>query len=144
MEHGIEDVIERSIVISAPLDRVWALVSTPGWWINDGTALRAGGTERIDDDTVVVHDDEHGDFRVTRLAADPPVSITFAWAVTPGIDTTVEFTLAERDDRTVLTVVERGFATAPVDDAARRTAIEDNTEGWRMELDLARAVLGSA
>lgn len=30
------DRIERSIWIAADADRVWQLVSEPGWWVNDG------------------------------------------------------------------------------------------------------------
>ena len=29
------DRIEREITIDAPVDRVWTLVSEPGWYIND-------------------------------------------------------------------------------------------------------------
>ena len=31
--HFIPDRIEQQIVINAPLDRVWDLVSVPGWWV---------------------------------------------------------------------------------------------------------------
>ena len=33
------DRIDRSIEIDAPAERVWDLVTRPGWWINEG----AGG-----------------------------------------------------------------------------------------------------
>ena len=29
----MQDRIEQQIVIHAPLDRVWDLVSVPGWWV---------------------------------------------------------------------------------------------------------------
>ncbi|MGI9002113.1 MAG: hypothetical protein ACR2GH_10630 [Pseudonocardia sp.] len=34
--HENADRIEREILINTPLDRVWDLVSEPGWWIGDG------------------------------------------------------------------------------------------------------------
>ena len=43
LERQIEDLkrvgTERQIDIDATAERVWALVSTPGWWINDGTIV---------------------------------------------------------------------------------------------------------
>ena len=38
----IPDTIEREILINAPMERVWALVSEPGWFINAGQ-IRAHG-----------------------------------------------------------------------------------------------------
>ena len=35
----ISDTIQRDIVIAAPIDKVWDVVSVPGWWINAGEAI---------------------------------------------------------------------------------------------------------
>jgi uncharacterized protein YndB with AHSA1/START domain len=149
---GISDTIERSVTIGAPIERVWALVSQPGWWINDGSALRLDLIEPQEEDRALVHHPEHGDFLIERVAVDPPRSIAFRWVVsgaadrvladgTPTLRTTVTFTLAESEEGTRLTVVERGFAQPDVDETARRTAYEGNTEGWTIELALAAAHL---
>lgn len=29
----MQDTIERSIAISSPVERVWELVTEPGWWV---------------------------------------------------------------------------------------------------------------
>ena len=49
-----EDMIERDVLIDAPVERVWSLVSAPGFWVADpesvkGTTaqLNAAGVEWI-------------------------------------------------------------------------------------------------
>jgi len=39
MSMPVPDSIERSIDISADAERVFALVSRPGWWINEGAVV---------------------------------------------------------------------------------------------------------
>ena len=51
---NVSDTIEREIFIAAPAEKVWELVSVPGWWINDG-ALDLASVERLDDERAVVH-----------------------------------------------------------------------------------------
>jgi hypothetical protein len=34
-----EDRIERDTLISAPLERVWSLVATPGFWVADEASV---------------------------------------------------------------------------------------------------------
>lgn len=31
----MQDSIERNITIAAPIERVWDLVTEPGWWVPD-------------------------------------------------------------------------------------------------------------
>ena len=50
------DRIDRTIDIDASAERVWDLVTRPGWWINEGT---------VDDDPDVRVDGVHG-------GRDPP------------------------------------------------------------------------
>ncbi|MGB3184946.1 MAG: hypothetical protein WBG36_01175 [Ornithinimicrobium sp.] len=54
------DRIERTVQIQADIERVWSLISEPGWWVNDG-AIVAHKIER-DGDTSIVHDPAHGAF----------------------------------------------------------------------------------
>jgi uncharacterized protein YndB with AHSA1/START domain len=145
----VPDAIERSIDIDAPAGRVWELVSEPGWYINDGE-IRPHRVEAVADDLVVVHDEKHGPFPIRTVALDPPRYAAFRWeaghapeGATPGEapTTLVEFFLTERPGGVTLRVVESGFATLGHDDAARRKAFDDNSEGWLTELAAARAYL---
>jgi hypothetical protein len=50
----------------------------------------------------------------------------------------VEFFLAERPGGTLLRVVESGFEVLYPSAERRAAAFEDNVEGWRMQLGLAK------
>ena len=149
---NVSDTIERDIFIAAPVENVWELVSVPGWWINDGT-LDLDSVERLADDRAVVHHPDAGDLLVERLEADAPRTATFRWLVSGAevrrpdaaqdqfLYTRVTFTLTPEPGGTRLAVTESGFATAMMDEKARRRAYADNSEGWEIELDVARAYL---
>ncbi len=148
---NVSDTIERDVLIAAPAEKVWDVVSIPGWWINDGSALNLSLIERITEDQAIVHHPEHGDFLVERLAVDPPRAASFRWMVSGAegrrIDvpedqllyTRVSLTLTPEPGGTRLSVVESGFAAAAVDERARRRAYEGNSEGWEIELGVIRA-----
>ena len=149
---NVSDTIERDIFIAAPIEKVWELISVPGWWINDGP-LDLGSVERLADDRAVVHHPDAGDLLVERLAADAPHTVTFRWLVSgAGVQrpdaaadqflyTRVTFTLTTEPGGTRLAVTEGGFATAAMDEKARGRAYADNSEGWEIELGAARAYL---
>ena len=85
--------IERSIVIAATPERVWQIVSEPGWWINGGT-IRPHRIEDAGDATSIVHDEEHGAFRIRTERLDPPRYAAFRWlgrADEKGAGTLTEF-----------------------------------------------------
>jgi uncharacterized protein YndB with AHSA1/START domain len=141
----VPDRIERTIEIAAASEVVWALVSEPGWWINSGNALREHRREQ-QDQLVLVHDEEHGLFRVQVVALEPPRRAVFLWVPHSGGEvpsgstgTKVEFTISEREGGVLLTVVETGFSALdlPADRLARN--YEDNVEGWSIELTLAKS-----
>ena len=149
---NVSDTIERDIFIAAPAEKVWALISVPGWWINDGT-LNLGSVERLADNRAVVHHPDAGDLLVERLEADAPRTATFRWLVSGAegrrpdaaedqfLYTRVTFTLTPELNGTRLAVTESGFATAAMEEQARRRAHADNSQGWEIELDAARAYL---
>jgi uncharacterized protein YndB with AHSA1/START domain len=149
---NVSDTIEREVFIAAPVGRVWELVSMPGWWINDGT-LDPDSIERLTDDRAVVHHPDAGDLLVERLAADAPRTATFRWLVSGAevrrpdaaqdqfLYTRVTFTLTPEPGGTRLAVTESGFATAAMEEKARRRAYADNCAGWEIELNAARAYL---
>ena len=139
---GTVDRIEREILIQAPLDRVWNLVSEPGWWIGDGD--RSSQVVTREDDVVIVDDPRYGRFPVLQVSADAPHHVGFRStddpAQRPGHEnsTLVEFFLTEQDGGTLLRVVETGFAALPIPTEQRTAALEGNTEGWRQQLGFAK------
>lgn len=147
----MENTIEREIEIAATVERVWELVSEPGWWINDGAIkthqIVPHQSERVGAVNLVT-DPVHGTFAIATLAQDPPRYVCFGWqAGTEGAQldetrTTVEFWVtATAGDRVVLRVVETGFAALPVSPVEQQEAYDDNVNGWKTELDAARTHL---
>ncbi|WP_218593433.1 SRPBCC domain-containing protein [Pseudonocardia oceani] len=123
------DRIEREIRIDAPIERVFALVSEPGWWIEDGperTVTREG-------DVTVVELPRHGRFPVVTVSADAPHHLAFRGGgpgQTAEEGTLVEFHLTEDGGGTLLRVVESGFGAG--------ADIAGDEQGWEHELAAAR------
>ena len=140
---GEFDRIEREIAIDAPADRVWSLVSEPGWFIND-KAITEHRIER-DGDLSTIHDPVHGAFTFRTVELDEPRYAAFRWladAADPQSDSTlVEFWITPADSGVLLKVVESGFASLPGTEAERRARFDGNNEGWTIELELARTHL---
>lgn len=146
------DRIERQVSINAPAQRVWDLVSEPGWYINDGAIV----DHRIDYDgeVAVVTDPRHGTFRFRTVTLDPPNYAAFRWinsdaSAESGLpdhaSTLVEFWIEERaGGGVILKVAESGFASLGKTAEWRRQQVEGNTKGWELELGLAAAVLDPA
>ncbi|MCL1872409.1 MAG: ATPase [Promicromonosporaceae bacterium] len=150
-QHPVEtvpDAIERTVDIDAPVERVWTLVSQPGWFINGGQIVEHV-IERVSDDVVVVHDATVGRFRIQTVRLEPPTYAAFRWEAGERLDgdpydgptTLVEFFLAERPGGATVRVVESGFAGWGDDEARRRKAFDDNTEGWELEFAEAKRLL---
>jgi uncharacterized protein YndB with AHSA1/START domain len=139
---AVFDRIEKSIDIAAPTDRVFEFVSEPGWFINDGE-YRAHEIER-DGDVSLVRDPVHGDFGILTVALEPPARAAFRWVGEGAGSTLVEFSVEAVDGGARLSVVESGFASLPGSDADRRAAYEGNSQGWDIELDVARTACEGA
>lgn len=149
------DRIEREISIEASQERVWELVTEPGWWINDG-AVTAHRVESIGDDSVLVHDPKHGAFAVQLVTEQPQKYVAFRWYSGPSADrrkgqldpqfsTLIEFFIVtEAEGVTTLRVVESGFAGLDEDQRRRRMMFEENRIGWELELAAARNHLEGA
>ncbi|MEV6822396.1 SRPBCC domain-containing protein [Nocardiopsis dassonvillei] len=138
------DRVERQVDIAAPPERVWELVTRPGWMINDG-AIIDHEVER-DGDVDVVHDPVHGTFRVRTEKLRPHSYAAFRWLAREGEGSTlVEFWILERDGGGVtLRVAESGFSTLSDSEAERRRLLEETTSGWELELAAARSYLDPA
>jgi uncharacterized protein YndB with AHSA1/START domain len=138
------DRIERSIDIDASAEKVWSLITRPGWWINEGDVDADPELSKEDDYDVLVHP-KHGTFKFATLERDEPRHIAYHWVdnVAPEAGTTVEFWIEDRPGGVRLRVVESGFSTLKKDRAAIDNQIKENTEGWELELAAAkRFVLG--
>ncbi|MFF8842075.1 SRPBCC domain-containing protein [Streptomyces sp. NPDC015127] len=130
-----EDRIERETLIAASLERVWSLVTQPGFWVADEASLP--GTVAEEGDSMVVRNAEHGDFPVRVEKIEPPTYVAYRWtSAFPGEElrennsTLVEFTLTQEGDQTRLRVVESGFASLAGSEELRSQNLKDHAAGW--------------
>ena len=136
------DRIEREILIHAPIERVWDLVSEPGWFIGDGEP--AHRTVSRDGDFAVVNFPPYGTFPVRNVAAAAPhyvASRAMDDPARPQVEaarTLVEFHLSEQAGGTLLQVVESGFVDAYPSAKRRAAAVAENIEGWELQLGVAK------
>lgn len=130
-----EDRIVREVLIEAPLARVWSMVVEPGFWVaEEGTTT---GTVASVGDQVMVKNPQFGEFPVRVEKIQPPTYAAYRWTSSfPGQElrednsTLVEFTLSEEGDKTLLRVVESGFAALAAPQEHRDEALKNNTSGW--------------
>jgi len=139
----VPERIEREIVIKAPREIVWSVITEPehvGRWFSDSAAidLRPGGA-------LILTWDEHGPvyWRVERI--DPPRFVSFHWLrgghdpgdleLSEGNSTLVEFSLAEEGQGTRLRVVESGFGGLTGSEEENAKDAEEHRRGWELELD---------
>lgn len=135
----VPDRIEREIMIAAPVERVWEVVTRAehvGAWFGDAGAeidLRPGGA-------MVVRWKQYGVYHCVVEKVEPPRLFSFRGASTPDTDTRdgnstrVELTLEPADGGTRLRVVESGFDTLDVSPDERRKQYDGNVEGWSIKL----------
>ncbi|SDK12987.1 Uncharacterized conserved protein YndB, AHSA1/START domain [Nocardioides sp. YR527] len=142
------DSISRQIHIDSSAEKVWSLITRPGWYVNDGTVLDGSDTrvETADDGTevAVVTHPTMGDFRFRTVELDEPRYAAFRWLGTPIRDVTegtlVEFWIEESAGGGVtLKVLESGFSTLSEDPAVWLKEREGNDNGWAQELEVAKA-----
>jgi uncharacterized protein YndB with AHSA1/START domain len=134
----VPDRIEREITIAAPVERVWAVLTTPehiGQWFGTGAPaqvdLRPGGR-------IVFDHPPHGPLPAVIEQLDPPHLLAFRWAVTgpqgteptPANSTLVEYRLAAVADGTVLRMTESGLAGVLASEAERSERHQANSAGW--------------
>jgi uncharacterized protein YndB with AHSA1/START domain len=136
------DRIEREIVIAAPVERVWELLTRPehvGRLFGDAGAeidLRPGGATSLSWE-------EHGTVHERVERVEPPTAFAYRWAPfrepggqepVAGSSTLIESTLAAAGEGTRLRVVESGFAGLDATPEKRLALREGNVEGCEIEL----------
>lgn len=134
----MQNAIEDEITINASLERVWELVTEPGWWVpadHEVTAERTAGA------VVVRESAKYGRYVVEVVELSPRTYAAFRWASmfpgeepAPGKTTLVEFLLTEAADAVRVSVRESGFAELDVSDEDKQAGLTSNTDGWRIEL----------
>ena len=158
------DRIEKQVVLSAPMDRVWRAISDSqefGRWFGvrvdgpfvAGAAVTATIVGTTVDEEVAELQRPHAGAKATWqiVAVEPPRRFAYRWhpfAVEPGPGpqdyaaeptTLVEFTLSPTTDGVLLTIVESGFDAIPA--ARRAAAFEANSGGWAKQVELVRKYL---
>jgi uncharacterized protein YndB with AHSA1/START domain len=141
-------LIEREIVVEAPIDIVWNTLTEPGeisrWFAEEvDLELRTGAEgalvfgERPADERAA---DERTTVPLHIEAVEPPRRFAFRWAypeharAREGNSLLVEFTLTADGDATRLRMVESGFDTMDHTDAEKAAHIDDHNKGWDIHL----------
>jgi uncharacterized protein YndB with AHSA1/START domain len=134
----VQDSIESSIAIAAPLERVWDLVTEPGWWVPSDIQIEP---DRTPGNVVVRESEKWGRFPVEVVEVRPMSYAAFRWSSTfpgedlvPGRTTLIEFTLTPADEGIRVSVIESGFSQLDATDVVKAKGIELNTGGWTSEL----------
>jgi uncharacterized protein YndB with AHSA1/START domain len=138
----VPDRIEREILIDAPLEVVWSVITEPehvGGWFSDSAAidLRPGGE-------VILTWEGHGTERWRVEKVDPPHFVSFRWMraaheqpgaeLLEGNSTLVEFSLVAEGEGTRLRVVESGFRQLEGSEEEKAKDAQEHESGWELEL----------
>jgi uncharacterized protein YndB with AHSA1/START domain len=130
--------IEREILIEAPIDVVWRVVTEPDeikqWFCADAELDgRIGGAGRMAFDHAYT-------YFVEVVAFEPPSRLAYRWLregavkARPENSLLVEFTLQAEAGNTRLRVVESGFDKVDWTDEAKAKYFEENSSGWQFYL----------
>jgi uncharacterized protein YndB with AHSA1/START domain len=129
------DEVQREIVIDAPIERVWNLVTTQenfaAWYAAGGAEidLRPGGS-------MLMRWDEHGEFLAVVEVVEAPHRFVYRFArepnqaPRPGNSTRAELVLEAIGSKTRVVVTETGFAELDIDPEERRAYAQTEGQGW--------------
>jgi uncharacterized protein YndB with AHSA1/START domain len=156
MPVSVPDQIQKSVLLKAPLVRVWKALTDSrefGEWFGvkfegpfvGGAPLRGVIRPTTADLEVAKMQQPYAGrtFDITVDRIEPQRLFSFRWhpfAIEPNVDyskeptTLVVFTLEEKSNGVLLTVTESGFDRIPVDRRAR--AFTANEGGWTKQMTL--------
>ena len=138
----IPESVEREVLIEAPVELVWSIVTEPehvAEWLSDAVQidLRPGG------DAAFTWEG-YGLTRARVEKVEAPHLFAFRWLARPGGDpgqpvgdgnsTLVEFHLSPEGDGTRVRVVETGFPLLDRPESDRADIARDHDNGWEREL----------
>ncbi|HEY2477183.1 MAG TPA: SRPBCC domain-containing protein [Solirubrobacterales bacterium] len=138
----VSDSIERELLIEAPVETVWSIVTEPehiaGWFSDSAEVdLRPGGE-------LLLGWEAFGTTSATVERVERPHLFSFRW-VSPepdrdpnageGYATLVEFRLRAEGEGTMLRVVESGFASLAGSEEQNAQLAERHAGGWGSFLD---------
>jgi uncharacterized protein YndB with AHSA1/START domain len=138
----IPSAIEKEILIEAPVEVVWHLITEPDQirrWFADKAEieLRVGGKGALAFKS-------QDSYQLQVEAVEPPRRFAFRWVRRPGLillndnSLLVEFILEPENGSTRLRVVESGFEAIDWSDEEKAKYAEDHTNGWQHRLGLLR------
>lgn len=136
----MQNVIEQEITINAGLERVWELVTEPGWWVATQEPVPADRTPGSVTERV---NEKYGRFPVQVVEMRPRTYASFRWAsqfpgeeLAEGRTTLIEFFVQDEGvgGGVRVKVRESGFTELDAPEEVRESGFESNTEGWAIEL----------
>jgi uncharacterized protein YndB with AHSA1/START domain len=137
------DRIEREILIEAPIDVVWHVVTQPhqiAQWFSDAADidLQPGGQGTLTFNLRATS--KPASVRIQVESVEAPHRFAYRWLhpdhaiARVGNSTLVEFTLYEQGDRTRLRVVESGLLAMDWSQDAQERFVEEHTSGWEAHI----------
>ena len=142
----IPSAIEKEILIEAPVEVVWHLLTEPDQirqWFADKAEIEL----RVGSKGALAFKGQDS-YQLQVEAVEPPRRFAFRWVRRPGLifrndnSLFVEFILEPENGSTRLRVVESGFEAIDWSDEERAKYVEDHANGWQRCLgrlrDLAR------
>lgn len=140
------DRVEVDRGIAASVEDVWAVVSEPGWWVNDGPVDDHEVT-RDDEGIYHVTDPEAGEWLVEKADEDPMDVVAFRWYPIASDElpdeyaTRVEISLSEEGDSVSVHIEESGLSSVSDDEDEARQMWDDEAGMWAEALDAIKAHL---
>jgi uncharacterized protein YndB with AHSA1/START domain len=139
----VPDRIEREILIEAPREVVWRVMTEPGqivqWFCDEARLeLDEGGSGVFTWENRATSRPFTANLRVVLL--DRPHRFAFRWAYPDGEEPTeanstmVEFTLVDEDGHTRLQLRESGLHELAWTDDAKQRFVDDHDYGWDVQL----------
>jgi uncharacterized protein YndB with AHSA1/START domain len=134
----IADSVEREVLIAAPPDVVWRVITEPRhierWFVDEAELdLRSGG-----DGLLAFRQTPTGEhlYRLQVEAVDRPHRFVYRWMHPDGVrpaegnSVLVEFTLTAEGDGTRLRVVESGIQALEWAEDEKSRYAQDHKNGW--------------